>query len=49
MDSKAWFRQAQFGMMIHFGLYSLHGGEWRGERMDDIGEWVQAHFRIPNA
>lgn len=49
MDSKTWFKQAKFGMMIHFGLYSLLGGEWKGERMDDIGEWIQAHFRIPNA
>lgn len=49
MDNKTWFKQAKFGMMIHFGLYSLPGGEWKGQRMDDIGEWLQAHFRIPNA
>ena len=49
MDNKAWFKQAKFGMMIHFGLYSLPAGEWKGQRMDGIGEWVQAHFRIPNA
>ena len=47
MDSKQWFRDAKFGMMIHFGLYSLLGGEWKGERMDDIGEWIQAHFEFP--
>lgn len=49
MDNKAWFKQAKFGMMIHFGLYSLPAGEWKGQRMDGIGEWIQAHFRIPNA
>lgn len=49
MDSREWFKQAKFGMMIHFGLYSLPAGEWKGQRMDDIGEWIQAHFRIPNA
>ena len=49
MDNKTWFKQAKFGMMIHFGLYSIPGGEWKGERMDDIGEWLQAHFRIPCA
>lgn len=49
MDNKTWFKQAQFGMMIHFGLYSLLAGEWNGERMDDIGEWIQAHSRIPIA
>ena len=43
------FRDAQFGLMLHFGLYSLLGGEWRGRRIPEIGEWAQAYFRIPNA
>lgn len=50
MDNKEWFRKAQYGMMIHFGLYSLLGGEYRGKRMGGmIGEWIQPYFRIPNA
>ena len=49
MTNKEWFRQAQYGMIIHFGLYSLLGGEWKGKRMDYIGEWAQSYFRIPNA
>ena len=49
MDAKTWFRQAKFGMMIHWGLYALPAGEWRGQRMEDIGEWAQQYFRIPNA
>lgn len=48
MDSKAWFRQAKFGMMIHWGLYSLPAGEWKGQRMPFIGEWAQSYFRIRN-
>ena len=48
MTNKEWFKQAKFGMMIHWGLYSLPAGEWRGERMEDIGEWCQQYFRIPN-
>ena len=47
--SKAWFRAAQYGMMVHWGLYSLLGGEWKGRRMIQIGEWAQQYFRIPNA
>ena len=47
-DMKKWFVDAKFGMMIHWGLYSLLGGEWRGRRMDDyIAEWAQQYFRIP--
>lgn len=47
MDNREWFRQAQFGMMVHWGLYALPAGEWRGERMPFIGEWAQSYFRIP--
>ena len=50
MDAKQWFREAKFGMMIHWGLYCLPAGEWKGRRMNDwIGEWIQQYFRIPNA
>ncbi len=48
MDNHVWFGQAQYGMMVHWGLYALLGGEWRGERMPTIGEWAQSYFRIPN-
>lgn len=48
MNSKEWFRQAQFGMMVHFGLYSVIAGEWKGKRIPHIGEWSQSYFRIPN-
>ena len=36
-------------MMIHWGLYCLPAGEWKGRRMSDIGEWAQEYFRIPMA
>lgn len=49
MNQREWFKQAQFGMMIHWGLYSLPAGEWKGRRMPYIGEWAQQYFRIPNA
>lgn len=46
-DTKRWFKQAGFGLMIHWGLYALPAGEWNGRRMDRIGEWAQSYFRIP--
>ena len=49
MNSREWFRQAKFGMMIHWGLYSIPAGEWKGQRTNQIGEWLQAYYRIPNA
>ena len=47
MDGKKWFKEAGFGMMIHWGLYSLLGGEWREHRMDYIGEWIMSKYEIP--
>ena len=48
MTNKEWFKEAKFGMMVHFGLYSLLGGEYKGRRTDQIAEWAQSYFRIPN-
>ena len=48
MDNKKWFKEAKFGMMVHFGLYSILGGEYRYRQMDVISEWAQSYFRIPN-
>ena len=46
-DRLQWWRDAKFGMMIHWGVYSQLGGEWKGQRMSYIGEWVMSRFRIP--
>ena len=45
--AKEWFRNAGYGMMIHWGLYSILAGEWQGKRMAGIGEWIQQYYRIP--
>ena len=47
--ARQWFAKAAFGMMVHWGLYCLPAGEWKGRRMPYIGEWAQAYFRIPNS
>ncbi|HZZ41438.1 MAG TPA: alpha-L-fucosidase [Tepidisphaeraceae bacterium] len=43
----AWWRDARFGMFIHFGLYSSAGGNWKGQTTPSAGEWLQDHFKIP--
>ncbi|MFH6991729.1 alpha-L-fucosidase [Flavobacterium sp. FlaQc-48] len=35
-----WFRDAKFGMFIHWGLYSKLAGEWKGKRYYGSGEWI---------
>ncbi|MCL2406510.1 MAG: alpha-L-fucosidase [Defluviitaleaceae bacterium] len=49
MNNQEWFKQAKYGMMVHWGLYSILGGEWKGRRTNNIGEWIQQHLRIPMA
>ena len=41
------FKNAGYGMMIHFGLYSLLAGEYRGKRGPSYAEWIGAYFAIP--
>lgn len=48
MNYRNWFREAGYGMMVHFGLYSLLAGEYKGRRTPNIGEWAQSYFAIPN-
>ena len=42
-----WWREARFGMFIHWGLYSIPAGEWKGERIPGISEWIMANAKIP--
>jgi alpha-L-fucosidase len=44
-----WFREARFGMFIHWGLYSVPAGEWKGKPYKGIAEWIQNHAEIPVA
>ncbi len=42
-----WWREARFGMFIHWGLYAQPAGEWKGERIPGISEWIMARAEIP--
>ena len=44
-----WWREARFGMFIHWGLYSIPAGEWNGKRTPHIGEWIMNDLSIPVA
>jgi alpha-L-fucosidase len=43
----AWFREARFGMFIHWGLYAIPAGEYKGEKIEGIGEWIMHKAQIP--
>lgn len=51
-----WFKEAKFGMFIHWGLYSILAGTYNGHTLPDASfpqgkswyaEWIQARFEIP--
>ena len=42
-----WFEEARFGMFIHWGLYALLAGEYKGRRTENIAEWIMHDLRIP--
>lgn len=43
----AWFREARFGMFIHWGVYAVPAGEWNGRKYDGGVEWIQSKAGIP--
>lgn len=40
-----WWREARFGMVIHWGLYAIPAGEWNGET--NHAEWIRTTAKIP--
>jgi alpha-L-fucosidase len=44
-----WWREARFGMFIHWGLYAIPAGEYKGQRSTRIGEWIMEWANIPRA
>ncbi|MBT3193383.1 MAG: glycosyl hydrolase [Verrucomicrobia bacterium] len=45
----AWFRDAKFGMFIHWGVYAVPAGTYDGKRISGIGEWIMNRGKIPVA
>jgi alpha-L-fucosidase len=43
----AWFHEAKFGLFIHWGLYAIPAGEWKGRPVAGIGEWIMNRAQIP--
>ncbi len=46
-ERMAWFRDARFGMFIHWGLYAQAGGMWNGKPAGGAyGEWIMCRAGI---
>ncbi|NDC75231.1 alpha-L-fucosidase [bacterium] len=48
-DRTQWFREARFGLFIHWGVYAVPAGEWQGKQIGGIGEWIMKNGKIPVA
>ena len=42
-----WWKDAKFGMFIHWGIYSVPAGEYKGVKTDNIAEWIMHDLHIP--
>ncbi|MDF7823540.1 alpha-L-fucosidase [Pontiellaceae bacterium B12227] len=48
-----WYKNARFGMFIHWGVYSQAAGSWKGTKIEDspfkgprVAEWLMYTFNI---
>ncbi len=44
-----WWEEARFGMFIHWGIYSVPAGMYKGKDVPGIGEWIMNRAKIPMA
>ena len=44
-----WWNTARFGMFVHWGVYSVTGGEYKGHMPTNSAEWMMNKARIPIA
>ena len=44
-----WWRDANFGMFIHWGVYSQLGGNYKGKESPGSAEWILRNLQIPMA
>ncbi|GGH03829.1 alpha-L-fucosidase [Mucilaginibacter phyllosphaerae] len=44
-----WWKNDKFGMFIHWGVYAVPAGVYKGKQIPDIGEWIMNKAKIPVA
>ena len=45
----AWWKEARFGMFVHWGIYSTTGGLYKGQKLPNSAEWMMCRGKIPIA
>ena len=49
IDKMDWWKDAKFGMFIHWGVYSVPAGTYKGHKIGRVGEWIMNRGKIPVA
>jgi alpha-L-fucosidase len=47
LAARRWFEQAKFGLFVHWGVYSVPGGEHKGQKAQGLAEWIMDELKIP--
>lgn len=48
-DKMDWWKEAKFGLFIHWGVYAVPAGVYDGKDVEGIGEWIMNRGKIPTA
>ncbi len=48
-EKMQWWREAKFGLFIHWGVYAVPAGMYKGEKANRVGEWIMQYEHIPVA
>ncbi|MFB9057356.1 alpha-L-fucosidase [Mariniflexile ostreae] len=46
-ERMAWWEEARFGMFIHWGIYTVPAGFYKGEAQTNSAEWIMNKGKIP--
>ena len=46
-EKMEWWRDAKFGLFIHWGVYAVPAGMYKGEKVNRVGEWIMQYEHIP--
>lgn len=47
-DAMKRFRSNRLGLFLHWGLYSIPGGYWKGKEYKGAAEWLKSWAKVPN-
>lgn len=48
-ERMAWWKEAKFGMFIHWGVYAVPAGTYKGKQVPRLAEWIMNYGSIPVA